>query len=759
MTEDRVHRFNPVHSARLACLALLGGLGLLALISAPTLPVQGAEEKAKTAKANDFDAVIRPFLTQNCAKCHGAVKPKGKLNLLAIDSAISQSKDVDKWKAVLEALTTEQMPPRDAKVRPTKQEVARIKKALEAELAKIGESSDELARKLSQPAYGNHVSHEALFSGEHKGPAYSPARVWRTGPQVYARMLPKLAGAAEDRKTPKINKIPQAFSTSSGEGFKDYAALFVVDEPTVGQLMTNAKAIVNAQTSRDSGRLIKEFMPLVDSQKKPSQAEVNAALRKQFHLVLMREPTTNELARFNKLMERNVKDCGQVIGAKSTLATVLLLPEALYRMELGRGKVDQYGRQMLAPRELAYAIAFALTDDPPDATLLNAASSGKLASAADVRREVTRMLNDKRHKKPRILRFFDEYFEYPEANEVFKDLEKYVWNPAIIVNDTRQLVQYVLDRDQNVLKELLTTNKSFVNYKVNSSGTPEPARTKLRGKAKPNLPYIQSLYNELYSLPSDWEWSGKQPITLPGDQRAGILTQPSWLAAFATNNENHAIRRGRWVRERLFGGVVPDVPITVDAKLPDAPHDTLRKRMEVTKAEYCWTCHQKMNPIGLSFEHYDFIGRYRKVELVVNPKGPAPKPVDTTKPPKVKKPPRKGKKGEQTAKEADAPRVPAGFMAAPLDATGVVAESGDAKVDGDIKDIVALMKKAGDSPHVRQVFVRNAFRYWMGRNETLDDSPTLIAADQAYVKSGGSMKALITSLLTSDSFLYRKAVK
>jgi hypothetical protein len=57
---------------------------------------------------------------------------------------------------------------------------------------------------------------------------------------------------------------------------------------------------------------------------------------------------------------------------------------------------------------------------------------------------------------------------------------------------------------------------------------------------------------------------------------------------------------------------------------------------------------------------------------------------------------------------------------------------------------------------VEQVFVRHAFRYWMGRNETINDAPTLKAAHKAYQKNGGSMKALIISLLTSDSFLYRK---
>jgi hypothetical protein len=40
----------------------------------------------------------------------------------------------------------------------------------------------------------------------------------------------------------------------------------------------------------------------------------------------------------------------------------------------------------------------------------------------------------------------------------------------------------------------------------------------------------------------------------------------------------------------------------------------------------------------------------------------------------------------------------------------------------------------------------------------LSDSKTMIDADQAYVKSGGSFKAVIVSLLTSDSFMYRKEI-
>ncbi len=67
-----------------------------------------------------------------------------------------------------------------------------------------------------------------------------------------------------------------------------------------------------------------------------------------------------------------------------------------------------------------------------------------------------------------------------------------------------------------------------------------------------------------------------------------------------------------------------------------------------------------------------------------------------------------------------------------------------------------MIGKLANSERVKQVFVRHAFRYWMGRNETINDAPVLQDAYHAYEESGGSMKALITSLVTSDAFLYRK---
>ena len=198
-------------------------------------------------------------------------------------------------------------------------------------------------------------------------------------------------------------------------------------------------------------------------------------------------------------------------------------------------------------------------------------------------------------------------------------------------------------------------------------------------------------------------------VKVSKDERMGILTHPSWLVSHSDAMDNHAILRGLWIRNRLLGDSVPEVPITVDAQLPNEPKETLRERMRVTRKNECWRCHRKMDPLGLPFEMYNHLGLRRLSEL--------------------------GK---------------------PVDSSGEIIESGDPALDGPVKDALEMIGKLSKSERVEQVFVRHVFRFWMGRNETLEDAPTLQAAHRAYKENDGSMKALLTSLLSSDAFLYRK---
>ena len=96
------------------------------------------------------------------------------------------------------------------------------------------------------------------------------------------------------------------------------------------------------------------------------------------------------------------------------------------------------------------------------------------------------------------------------------------------------------------------------------------------------------------------------------------------------------------------------------------------------------------------------------------------------------------------------------FKKIPVDTTGELRGTGDPKLDGKVSSAVDLMHRLAKSDRVRQSFIRHVFRFWMGRNETLDDSPTLMAMDTAYLDSDGSLKELLVALVTSDSFLYRK---
>jgi hypothetical protein len=79
-------------------------------------------------------------------------------------------------------------------------------------------------------------------------------------------------------------------------------------------------------------------------------------------------------------------------------------------------------------------------------------------------------------------------------------------------------------------------------------------------------------------------------------------------------------------------------------------------------------------------------------------------------------------------------------------------------LDGPVRNAVDLIERLAVSKRVEQVFVRHVFRYFIGRNETLNDGPTLVEAHRAYAETDGSMQALLASLLTSPAFLERAAV-
>ena len=644
---------------------------------------------------------------------------------------------------------------------------------------------------------------------------------WEGGTVAYATAVKSVPVVLSSARKHGLENYPYFYSVNSSEAtqilakaedilrFMAYGPLSLVGMPE--QITDDPKTYDKVKPKGDlrglptaivyNTKVARPITPVHDLMKDSGVTDERllAAVHFLFEALTFRPPSEKESAEYLHIVKNSIQKIGKEDGVFMGLSSIFLDRDALFRPELVEdGKPDSHGRVMLQDWELGLALNHALSYIQPDEILRDAIAEGRMKTRDDVQREVLRMLADDSIRKPRVLRFFRDFFDYDLGGYICKDSNALAQTGVSTrgtshyramfdaTASTDRLIELILDEDKDVLKQMLTTTKvvatntdrtyfgrknSPEERKVAEAARKkaEEERTKKEQETFDSLSKeVAEMEKQLLDNPGDREFSknltrkqkelnaAKKKLeqakkkkrgnsgntnvtsaslsgpkvyarvsrrsfgngsmrpdrtlaTVPEGQRLGLLTHPSWLVSHSDAMDNHAILRGRWIRERLLGGGIPDVPITVDAMLPDEPKKTLRERMRVTRETYCWTCHEKMDPLGLPFEMFNHAGLYRTSELN--------QPVDTT---------------------------------------GEIIDSGDPELDGQVKNAIEMIEKLANSKRVEQVFVRHAFRFWMGRNETLNDAPVLQAAHKAYEESNGSFNALLTSLLTSDAFLYRK---
>ena len=64
-------------------------------------------------QANEFDSFLKPLFSQNCNKCHGEKKVKGKVNLKEIQSLEQFMARPEMIKEMIEVVDAMDMPPED----------------------------------------------------------------------------------------------------------------------------------------------------------------------------------------------------------------------------------------------------------------------------------------------------------------------------------------------------------------------------------------------------------------------------------------------------------------------------------------------------------------------------------------------------------------------------------------------------------------------------------------------------------------------
>jgi hypothetical protein len=368
---------------------------------------------------------------------------------------------------------------------------------------------------------------------------------------------------------------------------------------------------------------------------------------------------------------------GFAVAIELVVRAMLQSPYFLYRLELGTGVAAASGTLPLAPQETAARLSFLIWGSLPDAELELAAAEGRLNTAADVRAQALRMLADERGKEI----FNDFHVQWGQLETLPNQTKPEPFTPALgrlLIEETKHFVDHTLRRGDGLLSTLFTSPVTYLNRE------------------------LADYYG--VSGPTD---STFQLVTMPVGQRAGLLTQGSFMGNFAHGSEPSPVLRGKFILAQLACSPPDPPPDDLDTSLPAAdPTKTARQQLvEVTSQGSCAGCHALLNPPGFAFEHFDGLGRYRTID----------------------------------------------DRGLPVDSTSLVEGPGD--MIGSYTSHEDFLLALANSETVRSCLSSKWFIYTHGRIPAEDDACS-VAGPAANFHSTGNVRDLILSIIESPAFLY-----
>jgi hypothetical protein len=362
---------------------------------------------------------------------------------------------------------------------------------------------------------------------------------------------------------------------------------------------------------------------------------------------------------------------------------VLQAPSFLYVRELG-GEVTGETVQ-LSGHELATKLALFLLDGAPDDALWAAAESGALETDAGLRAEIDRLL-DRPEVQRNITAMFRRLFQLDRIREISKAESVTDFSPELVeamYGETERFVDELIWRGEGTLSALLTSRTSFLDARMAEHyGVEHPG--------------------------------GEEIIETDLEHRAGILTQPSMMTIEALPDQSSVVHRGVFIARELLC-FHPPAPMASDLMQgqefkEQEPTERGRAGLRAMNAR-CRGCHGFFDPLGLAFEHYDTLGRYRTE--IETPDGPVP--VDATSTPAIH------------------------------------------DIEGEIDGALELSELLADSEAVRACVARQLASYALGSRIEDSRACTVDSIVRTFEQSGGDLQALIIAVARWEGLRVRAA--
>ncbi|HET6282152.1 MAG TPA: DUF1592 domain-containing protein [Polyangia bacterium] len=399
----------------------------------------------------------------------------------------------------------------------------------------------------------------------------APARLWRLTDEQYVNVVAQVFGV---RVPPEVTE-PQTHPAD----FTNLSELRTAETRSVAAYETAARNAARAAVTVN----LNVFLPCGTAS--PPDACVEQFIRNRIARAFGRPLGATEVSDLMGIYRLGLMD-NVATGVRLIIEAALQAPSFLYRSELGSAPAAG-GKVKLSAYEVATAVSFALVDSVPDDDLWRKATDNSLLNPAVLTAEIDRLL-----KLPAVQANLSQkagfWLGVERLHSTEKDTAVFPEFTAAVKDDLYTSAQLFVQEvfTQGKITDLLTSRRMFLNTNL----------AKLYGVAGVT-------------------GSNFVGVDGPSERGAGILTQPAVLAAFSRPNRGDPVHRGLFIYNSLVcGSEIPPPPADALAKAAMFPKDSTERQLAGFRAadSVCGTCHHLFDPLGLSTEKYDPIGRYHE---------------------------------------------------------------------------------------------------------------------------------------------------